>query len=159
MAIGDVAALSCGGAVTLCITSGCASIDYLGQSASGHLRLLAAARPVKDAMADPSTPDALRQRLSSPSACASSRSPNCTSPTTAATARYADLKRSAAVWNVVAAPELWLKLETWCFPIVGLCLLSRLLRPATGRNAGCRVLKPQGLEVDVGAVPAYSTLG
>jgi predicted aminopeptidase len=48
---------------TLCVTSGCSSIGYLGQSASGHVHLLAAARPVKDVIADPSTSESLRARL------------------------------------------------------------------------------------------------
>ena len=65
---GVASALGLAGAIaaalgTLCVTSGCASIDYLGQSASGHIHLLAAARPVKDAIADPTTPEALRKRL------------------------------------------------------------------------------------------------
>ena len=59
----SVGGLVLAGLVTLCVTSGCSSIDYLGQSASGHIRLLAAARPVKDAIADPATPEALRKRL------------------------------------------------------------------------------------------------
>ena len=33
--------------------------------------------------------------------------------------RAAHAQRNAAVWNVVAAPELSLTLKTWCFPIVG----------------------------------------
>ena len=60
---GLASALSLAGVVaavlgTVCVTSGCSSIDYLGQSASGHFHLLAAARPVKDAIADPATPEA-----------------------------------------------------------------------------------------------------
>ena len=40
-------------------------------------------------------------------------------PDNASYRSYADLKRTAAVWNVVAAPELSLQLKTWCFPVVG----------------------------------------
>ena len=33
--------------------------------------------------------------------------------------RYTDLRRSAVVWNVVAAPPYSLTLKTWCFPVAG----------------------------------------
>ena len=69
--------------------------------------------------AEASTPAALRERLVLASAFAISRSASSACPTTAATAATADLGRTAAVWNVVAAPELSLTLETWCFPVVG----------------------------------------
>jgi predicted aminopeptidase len=71
---------------------------------------------------------------------------------------YADLKRSAAVWNVVAAPELSLKLQTWCFPVVG-CVGYRGYYDLAAANAAASPLKADGLEVDVYEVPAYSTLG
>ena len=104
---------------TVCVTSGCSSIDYLGQSASGHFHLLAAARPVKDAIADPATPEALRKRLELTQRMREFAVTELKEPDNGSYRSYADLKRSAAVWNVVAAPELSLKLQTWCFPVVG----------------------------------------
>jgi predicted aminopeptidase len=68
------------------------------------------------------------------------------------------LKRSAAVWNVVAAPELSLKLQTWCFPIVG-CVGYRGYYDRASAEAAAAPLREQGLDVDVYPVPAYSTLG
>jgi len=160
---GLASALSVAGVVlallgTLCATSGCSSIDYLGQSASGHLRLLAAARPVKDAIADPSTPPALRQRLELTQRMRDFAVTVLKEPDNGSYRSYADLKRSAAVWNVVAAPELSLKLATWCFPIVG-CVGYRGYYDPASANAAAEPLKAAGLEVDVYEVPAYSTLG
>ena len=71
---------------------------------------------------------------------------------------YADLKRTAAVWNVVAAPELSLTLRTWCFPIVG-CVGYRGYYDRDSAEAAAAPLRAQGLDVDVYPVPAYSTLG
>lgn len=142
----------------LCVTSGCASIDYLGQSASGHIRLLAAARPVKDAIADPATPEALRKRLELTQRMRQFAVTELHEPDNASYRSYADLKRPAAVWNVVAAPELSLRLVTWCFPIVG-CVGYRGYYDLASAQAAARPLKAQGLEVDVYEVPAYSTLG
>ncbi len=142
----------------LCATSGCSSIDYLGQSASGHIRLLAAARPVKDAIADPTTPDALRTRLELTQRMRQFAVTELHEPDNGSYRSYADLKRSAAVWNVVAAPELSLRLATWCFPVVG-CVGYRGYYDLASANTAAEPLKAEGLEVDVYEVPAYSTLG
>ena len=144
--------------VTLCVTSGCSSIDYLGQSASGHIHLLAAARPVKDAIADPATPDALRKRLALTQRMREFAVTELHEPDNGSYRSYADLKRPAAVWNVVAAPELSLTLRTWCFPVVG-CVGYRGYYDLAGANEAAAPLKAEGLEVDVYEVPAYSTLG
>ena len=143
---------------TVCVTSGCSSIDYLGQSASGHLHLLAAARPVKDAIADPTTPEGLRKRLQLTQRMREFAVTELKEPDNGSYRSYADLKRSAAVWNVVAAPELSLKLQTWCFPVVG-CVGYRGYYDLAAANAAATPLKAEGLEVDVYEVPAYSTLG
>ena len=142
----------------LCLTSGCSSIDYLSQSASGHIRLLAAARPVKDAIADPTTPEALRKRLELTQRMREFAVTELHEPDNDSYRSYADLKRSAAVWNVVAAPELSLHLVTWCFPVVG-CVGYRGYYDLASANAAAAPLKTEGLEVDVYEVPAYSTLG
>jgi predicted aminopeptidase len=141
-----------------CATTGCASIDYLGQSAAGHFRLLAAARPVQDAIADPKTPEALRQRLELTQRIREFAVTELKEPDNGSYRSYADLKRSAAVWNVVAAPALSLRLRTWCFPIVG-CVGYRGYYDLATADAAAAALKAQGLEVDVYEVPAYSTLG
>jgi predicted aminopeptidase len=143
---------------TLCVTSGCSSIDYLSQSASGHIRLLAAARPVKDAIADPSTPEALRKRLELTQRMRQFAVTELHEPDNDSYRSYADLKRPAAVWNVVAAPELSLHLVTWCFPVVG-CVGYRGYYDRASADAAAAPLKGEGLEVDIYEVPAYSTLG
>ncbi|WP_420854772.1 aminopeptidase [Scleromatobacter humisilvae] len=160
---GLASVLSLGGLVlaglgTLCVTSGCSSIDYLGQSASGHIRLLAAARPVKDAIADPATPKALRKRLELTQRMRQFAVTELHEPDNDSYRSYADLKRPAAVWNVVAAPELSLQLTTWCFPVVG-CVGYRGYYDLASANEAAAPLKAGGLEVDVYEVPAYSTLG
>jgi len=155
LSVAGVAAAALG---TLCLTSGCSSIDYLGQSASGHIRLLAAARPVKDAIADPATPEALRKRLELTQRMREFAVTELHEPDNDSYRSYADLKRSAAVWNVVAAPELSLHLVTWCFPVVG-CVGYRGYYDLASANAAAAPLKTEGLEVDVYEVPAYSTLG
>ena len=72
--------------------------------------------------------------------------------------RVAELGRDAAVWNVVAAPELALTLKTWCFPVMG-CVGYRGYFEREGADALAAQLRAEGWEVSVYGVPAYSTLG
>ena len=80
-------------------------------------------------------------------------------PDNASYRRYADLKRGAAVWNVVAAPELSLELKTWCFPVVGCVGYRGYYDRAEAEAFAAGLLGQGGLDVSVYAVPAYSTLG
>ena len=60
-------------AAALCLTSGCSTVGYYWQSLNGHLGLVNSARPVDEWLADPETPAALKARLHSPNACATTR--------------------------------------------------------------------------------------
>lgn len=148
-----VAALGAAG-----LLGGCAQIGYLAQSMSGHLRLVQAARPVEDWLADPATPAPLRERLALSQRMRDFAVAELGLPDNASYRRYADLRRSAAVWNVVAAPELSLALQTWCYPVVG-CVGYRGYYDLQDAQKAAAPLREQGLEVQVYPVPAYSTLG
>jgi len=143
---------------TLCLTSGCSSVGYLAQSASGHLQLMSAAKPVDDWLADPATSPALKERLALTQRLRDFAVSELKLPDNSSYRRYAALDRPAAVWNVVAAPELSLKLQTWCFPVVG-CVGYRGYYTLAAAQTEGDVLRAQGLEVSVYPVPAYSTLG
>lgn len=142
----------------LCLTSGCNSVGYLAQSVEGHLAILNAAKPVADWEADPQAPEKLRERLVLSQQMRDFAVSELALPDNASYRRYAELKRSAAVWNVVAAPELSLKLKTWCFPVVG-CVGYRGYFDRAQADAFAAQLRAQRLEVRVYGVPAYSTLG
>ena len=145
-------------AATVCMTSGCSTLGYYAQSVGGHLAIVRAARPVPQWLADPDTAPALRERLELSQRIRDFAVSDLKEPDNASYRRYADLKRGAAVWNVVAAPELSLKLQTWCFPVVG-CVGYRGYYDRAEADAFANSLKPLGLEVGVYGVPAYSTLG
>ena len=80
-------------------------------------------------------------------------------PDNASYRRYADLQRGAAVWNVVAAPELSLALKTWCFPVRWAASATAAISTAPRPTRWPPNLRGQGFEVNVYGVPAYSTLG
>lgn len=148
---------------TICLTSGCSTIGYYAQSVGGHLGLVRAARPVSDWLADPSTPPALKARLALSQRIRDFAVTDLHEPDNASYRRYADLHRNAVIWNVVAAPELSLKLKTWCFVVVGCVGYRGYYDEAAARRfaegLSAEGLRAERLEVDVYGVPAYSTLG
>lgn len=150
-----VAALALG---TVCLSSGCSSLGYYAQAASGHVSLLNKARPVPEWLADDTTPQPLRERLALSQRMRDFAVNELKLPDNASYRRYADLGRPAAVWNVVAAPELSLTLKTWCFPVVG-CVGYRGYYDRAAAQALAAEVHAQGFEANVQAIPAYSTLG
>lgn len=154
-----VAGVALVAAATMCLSTGCSTpIGYLAQSAGGHLDLMSRARPVPQWLADENTPPALRERLALTQRMRDWAVAELKLPDNGSYRSYADLQRNAAVWNVVAAPELSLRLRTWCFPVVG-CVGYRGYFDLPRAQAEAKALQAEGLEVSVYGVPAYSTLG
>jgi predicted aminopeptidase len=149
------------GCVTLLVAvlaAGCSDTAYLLQSATGHLKLLQAARPVDDWLGDDHTPPALKQRLQLAQSIRRFAVRDLHLPDNASYQRYAQLPRRAVVWNVVAAPTYSLTLKTWCFPVTG-CVGYRGYFDEADAQAQATALRAQGWEARVYGVPAYSTLG
>jgi predicted aminopeptidase len=141
--------------------AGCSTVDGLGyyaQSIGGHLSLLRAARPVPAVIADAGTPEPLRARLALSQRMRDFAVAELKLPDNASYRRYADVGQASVVWNVAAAPELSLALETWCFPVAG-CVAYRGYYDRADAEAYAAPLRERGLEVVVYGVPAYSTLG
>ena len=155
MAILGVAAV---GAVLVVGLTGCANLGYYWQSATGHLKMMSAAKPVEDWMADPQAPDRLKARLALSQRIRSYAVAELKLPDNASYRRYADLHRTAVVWNVVAAPAYSVTLKTWCFPVTG-CVSYRGYFDEALARADAADLAAQGFESNVYPVPAYSTLG
>jgi predicted aminopeptidase len=156
--IGGIAALALVAGAGVCLTSGCATVGYYAQSVVGHLEILQAARPVPDIEADPATSPVLKARLELSQRIRDYAVSDLGEPDNASYRRYADLQRSAAVWNVVAASELSLVPKTWCFWVVG-CVGYRGYYAQAGADSLATELRGEGLDVAVYPVPAYSTLG
>ncbi len=71
---------------------------------------------------------------------------------------YVPVDREHAVWNVFAAPEFSLEPVTWCYPFAG-CAAYRGYFREESALAHADKLAMEGLDVYVGGVDAYSTLG
>ncbi|MES2510073.1 MAG: aminopeptidase [Pseudomonadota bacterium] len=150
------AALMAGSAALL--LGGCSTVGYYWQSISGHMQMVNAAKPVEDWIGDAQTPEGLKARLALSQRIRSFAVTDLQLPDNASYHRYADLKRNAVVWNVMAAPELSLTLKTFCFPVAGCVGYRGYFNEAEARAEAAK-LKNDGLEVGVFGIPAYSTLG
>lgn len=71
---------------------------------------------------------------------------------------FVQIDRPYVVWNVVAAPEFSVDPVTWCFPITG-CVSYRGYFSERRARSFADKLARRGLDVSVGGVAAYSTLG
>jgi predicted aminopeptidase len=158
MAAAGVLGLVALAAGSVCLLSGCGTLGYYAQAVGGHLEIVTKSRSLPGWIGAESTEPKLRERLELAQRLREFAVSELKLPDNASYRRYADLGRSAVVWNVVAAPELSLTLKTWCFAVVG-CVGYRGYFDRAGADALAAELKAEGLDVNVYGVPAYSTLG
>jgi len=150
-------ALTLAGAALLSL-SGCADLGYYWQSASGHIGIMRAAKPVPEWLADPAVSAQLKAKLELTQRIRRFAVTELGLPDNPSYKSYADLHRAAAVWNVVAAPPYSLTLKSWCFPVAG-CVGYRGYYDEAAAKAEAEAQKKLDMEVAVYPVPAYSTLG
>jgi predicted aminopeptidase len=131
---------------------------YLAQAARGQWQVMHAREPIDAVIADTTTPEDLRTRLTEVRAARQFASRELALPDNASYRSYADIKRPYVVWNVVAAPEFSVQPRRWCFPIAGCVAYRGYFAEASARKFAMN-LSERGLDVFVGGVPAYSTLG
>lgn len=136
---------------------GCSEINYYRQAAFGQWHLLSQRRDIQELIVAEQTPAELKQRLELARAIRDFASAELLLPDNRSYRTYADLGRTYAVWNVVAAPSLSVDPVTWCFPVAG-CVPYRGYFNEVGAQHFARHLEEQGLDVHVYGVPAYSTL-
>ena len=140
------------------LLASCSTLNYYGQAAQGQLELLSDARPIDDWIADPGTSSNLRLRLETARQIRRFAVSEMALPDNNSYKNYAALKRQYVLWNVVATPELSLKPLEWCFPVAG-CVNYRGYYSKSAATAYAKELQAEGNDVEVGGVPAYSTLG
>lgn len=138
--------------------TGCVEIAYYTQAVTGHLGILLNSRTLEQVLDDPATPPETRARLELARAIREYATGVLKLPENRSYRIYADLGRPAALWNVVAAPELSLELKTWCYPVAG-CVAYRGYFNRRRADAYAAGLKARGYETFVGTVSAYSTVG
>lgn len=137
---------------------GCAQLGYYVQAAHGQMALLSSAKPIDQVLADPDTGDRLAARLNKVKEIRRFAVDELALPDNTSYTSYVDLKRPYVLWNIVATPELSLTPLQWCFPIAG-CVDYRGYYDKDDAQAFGAKLRSQGYDVQIGGVPAYSTLG
>src|SRR5512137_1699972 len=130
--------------------SGC----YLLQAAAGQADVLARSEPIDAVVADRETPPQVRERLELVQAARAFAVQELALPDERSFRRYADLGRSYAVWNVVAAPEFSVEPRRWCFPVAGCVAYRGYFDERRARDFALK-LSIRGDDVSVGGVPTY----
>ena len=140
------------------LLNGCSSVGYYGQLAQCQWQLLRARLPVEQVLADPASSPQLRARLAHAEQARVFASQQLKLPDNRSYRVYADLGRPYVVWNVFATPELSLQPITHCFPIAGCVAYRGYYQQGAARGAAA-LMRREGMDVYVGGVEAYSTLG
>lgn len=142
----------------LLVLTGCSSVSYYSQLASGQWQLLRAREPVAEVIADPSRPQVLRDHLAQSQKARTFASQQLHLPDNRSYRLYADIGRPYVVWNVFATSEFSLSPQNHCFPIAG-CVAYRGYYNQSAARGEAALLRQQGMDVSIGGVEAYSTLG
>jgi predicted aminopeptidase len=128
------------------------------QAARGHLDLMSRREPIDELLANPETPQTLRERLLLVAAARRFATETLLLPDNDSYTSYAELERDYVVWNVYATPELSLVPRQWCFPVAGCVVYRGYFQEARARDYAAG-LAANGMDVFVGGAAAYSTLG
>jgi predicted aminopeptidase len=139
------------------LLSGCSAVEYYWQGIAGEVDILARAKPIPDVI-ETTADQALKTRLLRAQAIRAFATRELALPDNRSYTSYADLGRPYVLWNVFAAPELSLSPRQWCYPIAGCVAYRGYFAEADARAEAAR-LAAAGDDVNVGGVPAYSTLG
>lgn len=140
------------------LLNGCSSLSYYSQLASGQLQLLRAREPVAKVIADPARDAKLRTHLAQSQKARAFASEHLHLPDNQSYRLYADIGRPFVVWNVFATPEFSLSPQNHCFPIAG-CVAYRGYYSQSAARGEAAIQRLQGMDVSIGGVEAYSTLG
>jgi predicted aminopeptidase len=114
--------------------------------------------PIAGVIERPTTSATLRAQLQAVTSIRDFASHELALPDNGSYRAYADVGRPYVVWNVVAAPEFSVDPKLWCYPIVG-CVAYRGYFAEINARRFAAALRSDGLDVVVGGVAAYSTLG
>lgn len=120
--------------------------------------LLSRREPIADVVDDRDRDPELRRRLALVLDARGFASHTLALPDNPSYTLYADLGRPYALWNVMATPEFSLEPVESCFLVAG-CVAYRGHYSQARAQAQVAALRAQGYDVDLGGVPAYSTLG
>lgn len=142
----------------LVLLGSCRTVQFYSQAALGQWEMLHKARPIDEVIADPKSSAELKRKLRLVLELRTFAKEHLHLPSDKPFQDYTDLGRQHVVWVVYAAPEFSVEAKEWWYPLVGSLKYRGFFKEADAKAEGER-LKAQGLDVFVGGVDAYSTLG
>jgi predicted aminopeptidase len=144
--------------VLCCALASCQTVHFYGQAVGGQMEILRKSRPIGPIVEDPATDPGLRRQLQSVERIRAFARDHLALPGDESYGRYADLGREHVTWVLYAAPEFSLEPKSWWYPTLGR-LDYRGFFDERDAEALAADLRAEGLDVQVGGVDAYSTLG
>ncbi len=140
------------------ILPSCTSVAYFQQAALGQLSLLVERESIEELLADEALDDNLRESFQVVLDIRHFAETELNLSVDASYTSYVALEHDYVAWNVFAAEEFSVDAITWCFPIAG-CIAYRGYFDESKAQDYAQSLQDDSLEVYVGGVSAYSTLG
>jgi len=136
----------------------CSTVRFYSQALGGQAEILQKARPVAEVLADPKSKPLLKQKLNTVADIRAYAETAVHLPAKGQYERYANLGRRHVVWVVFAAPEFSVEARKWWYPLVGSLSYRGFFKERLAEQEAAG-LRAEGLDVYVGGVDAYSTLG
>lgn len=143
--------------LTALLVCSCSTVSFYQQAIGGQLELSRKSRPNDQVLADPTVAQEVKRKLLLIEELRAFAARELHLPTKSF-GKYCDLKRPYVVWVVFASPEFSVEAKTWWYPFVGSLKYRGFFDEKDAQREGDR-LRKQGLDVFVGGVDAYSTLG
>lgn len=144
--------------VTALTIGGCNTLSYYGQAISGQLYILTHRERIDLLLDDPELDPDLKNRLQQVDEIRRFAASELHLPLETQYSTYVALDRPYVVWNVFAAPEFSMRPRSWCYPIAGCVSYRGYFNEEDAREFAAE-LRDENLDVYVGGVSAYSTLG
>ncbi|HEY5655956.1 MAG TPA: aminopeptidase [Woeseiaceae bacterium] len=131
---------------------------YYMQAARGHLGLMQKREPITHLLQDPGVTAELKDMLTAVQAARRFSVERMALPDNDSYTDYVQTGKPYVVWNVFATREFSLEPELSCFPVAG-CVGYRGYFAEEAAIRRRDALAARGLDVTIGGVSAYSTLG
>ncbi len=142
----------------LALTTACHTGRFYWQALQGQSDILVRQLAVAQMTNSPTVPDSLKRQLQQVQQLTDFADRCLRLPSGGTYRKYANLGRPYVVWNVFAADEFSVEAKTWWYPLVGRLKYQGYFQESRAREYSGK-LKAQGLDVSIGPVKAYSTLG
>lgn len=152
-------AMRCFFGMALCaMLPSCSTVRFYSQAFQGQREIMGKARPVAEVKSDPATQPVLRKKLETVEDILAFANSDLALPTEDQYDRYTNLGRRYVVWVIYAAPEFSTEAKRWWYPLVGNLKYRGFFKEELAAKEAEK-LRAEGLDVHMGGVAAYSTLG